>query len=120
MIEVLPGFPDNVLAFVCHEQVTKQDYEAVLVPAVEKALRAHEKLRLYYETAPDLAGIDAGAMWEDTKVGMGHFTRWEKFAVVTDIEWISRTMKFFSFLMPGEMRVFKADETQAAREWIAA
>jgi hypothetical protein len=120
MIETLKGFPENVLGFVCHEQVTKDDYDTVLIPAVEQALKDHDKLRLYYETAPDLTGIDASAMWEDTKVGISHFTRWEKFAVVTDIEWISRTMKFFSFLMPGEMRVFKADEAEAAKQWIVA
>jgi hypothetical protein len=119
MIEVLTALPENVLGFVCHGQVTRQDYETVLIPAVESALKHHEKLRLYYETAPDMSGIDPGAVWEDTKVGMSHFTRWEKFAVVTDIEWISHSMKFFSFLLPGEMRVFKADEAEAAKQWVA-
>ena len=120
MIETLKDFPDNVLGFVCHGHITRQDYETVLIPAVENALRDHDKLRLYYETAADLTGIDAGAVWDDTKVGISHFTRWEKFAVVTDIEWIARTMKFFSFLMPGEMRVFGSDETAAAKDWIVA
>jgi SpoIIAA-like len=43
----------------------------------------------------DLAGIDPGAMWEDFKVGMEHFTRWERIAVVTDVEWIKNTIKIF-------------------------
>jgi len=120
MIEALKGFPDSVLAFVCHGQVTKQDYETVLIPAVAKALAEHEKVRLYYETAPDFAGIDPGAIWEDTKVGVSHLMRWERFAVVTDIDWIRHTMTFFSFLMPGEMRVFSGDEAAQARDWIVA
>ena len=49
----------------------------------------------------DFAGIDPGAMWEDFKVGMEHFTHWERVAVVTDVEWIKHTVRFFSFLMPG-------------------
>jgi hypothetical protein len=53
-----------------------------------QALKNHEKLRLYYETAADFSGIDPGAVWEDIKVGMEYFTRWERMAVVTDIEWI--------------------------------
>src|ERR1039458_3755092 len=88
MIEHLTSFPDNVLAFVCKGRVTKADYDAVLVPAVVQALQTHDKVRLYYETAGDFAGIDPGAMWEDFKVGMEHLTRWERVAVVTDIEWI--------------------------------
>ena len=97
MIEQLKDFPDNVVAFVCRGHVTKHDYDTVLVPAVMQALRNHEKLRLYYETAADFFGIDPGAVWEDIKVGMEHLTRWERMAVVTDVEWIKNTIKAFGF-----------------------
>jgi len=118
MIESLNSFPGNVLAFVCHGQVTKQDYSTVLVPAVESALKAHDKVRLYYETASDFAGIDPSAVWEDTKVGVSHLLRWERVAVVTDVEWIKQTMKFFSFMIPGELRAFSTSEAAQARKWI--
>ena len=120
MIETLTNFTGNVLGFVCHERVTKQEYAEVLIPAVEKALQRHKKLRLYYETAPDFAGIDTGAVWEDTKIGMSHLTRWERIAVVTDVDWIKHTMKFFSFLMPGELRAFSRSEAAQAKAWIMA
>ena len=120
MIEVLSGFPNNGLAFVCHGHITKGDYESVLTPTVEKALERQEKVRLYYETASDFAGIDPSAVLEDAKVGLGHFSRWERFAVVTDVEWIRQTMRLFSFLMPGEMRVFSQDEAAQARDWIVS
>jgi len=120
MIEQLTSFPDNVLAFVCHGHVTKADYEEALVPAVTSALKKQDKVRLYYETAPDFAGIQPGAMWEDFKVGMEHLTRWERFAIVTDVEWIKHTMRFFSFLMPGTLKLFPASEAAQARAWISA
>ena len=120
MIEHLTSFPDNVLAFVCKGRVTKADYDAVLVPAVVQALKTHDKVRLYYETAGDFAGIDPGAMWEDFKVGMEHLTRWERVAVVTDVEWIKQTIRFFRFLMPGTMKLFPTSEATHAREWIAS
>ena len=52
MIEELQGFPTNVLAFACKGHVTKRDYEAVLIPAVEKALKQSGKVRLYYKSIP--------------------------------------------------------------------
>ncbi|MGO4872940.1 MAG: STAS/SEC14 domain-containing protein [Roseiarcus sp.] len=120
MIEQLTNFPDDVLAFVCKGRVTKADYDSVLVPTVEKALQKHERLRLYYETPADFAGIDPGAMWEDFKVGMAHFTRWERVAVVTDVEWIKHTMMLFGFLMPAAMKAFPTSQAAQARAWIVS
>ncbi|MGD9670617.1 MAG: STAS/SEC14 domain-containing protein [Hyphomicrobiaceae bacterium] len=120
MIERLEGYPDNICAFVCHGRVTREDYKDVLVPAVEAAFKKHDKLRLYYETAPDFTGIDPSAVWQDTAVGLSHFFSWEKIAVVTNVEWIKSTFQFFTFVMPAPMRVFPDVEAEEARKWITA
>lgn len=120
MIEMLNGFPDTVLALACRGKVTRQDYETVLIPAVEAALKAHAKLRLYYEIGPDFTGIEAGAVLEDMKVGLEHLTRWERVALVADVEWIRHTMMAFAFLMPCPIKAFHTSEAAAARAWITA
>jgi hypothetical protein len=120
MIEALEGFPANVAAFSCHGHVTRTDYDTVLVPAVEEALRRHEKIRLYYETAADFEGIDPGAVLEDVMVGLSHALQWERMAVVTDVNWIRNSILLFRFLIPGELRVYSSDEAAKAKEWIAA
>ena len=120
MIRLLEGFPDNVIAVACEGHVTRRDYEDVLIPAVEAALRRHEKLRIYYEVTPQFTGIDAGAVWEDFQLGMQHLSRWERMAAVTDVEWIRLAMNAFRFLLPGRLRVFPTSEAGEARRWIAA
>jgi hypothetical protein len=120
MIEALKGFPDNVVALACEGHVTREDYETVLVPIVEAALKQHDKIRLYYQIGADFEGIDPGAVWEDIKVGVEHIMRWERIAVVTDVDWIRRTMRAFSFLIPGKMHIFSVAETAKARDWIVA
>jgi hypothetical protein len=121
VIEALKDFPDSVAAFVCREHVTKADYETVLIPHVEDRLKRHKKVRIYAEIAPDFAGLERGAVWEDTKLGVSHFFEWERSALVTDVEWMKHLAKFFGFfgfLLPGEWRAFPTAEASTAREWI--
>ena len=90
------------------------------MPAVERALKTHDKLRLYYEIDPEFTGIEPGAMWEDFKVGMEHFLRWERIAVVTDVEWIAHSIRAFGFMMPAAVRVFPLNEAAEARAWLVS
>jgi len=120
MIEQLTEFPERVLAFACRGHVTRQEYKELLIPAVERTLQQHDKIRLYYEIGDDFEGIDPSAVWEDVKVGISHLTRWERIAVVTDVAWIGHTMKVFSFLVPGEMRFYSVADAAKARAWIVA
>jgi hypothetical protein len=120
MIEILKNFPDNVVAISCGGQVTKEDYEGVFVPAILKALEEHDKVRLFYETSANFTGYDPGAIWEDMKVGLEHPTRWERAAVVTDVDWIVQTVRLFSFLIPCPTKIFPPSEGSQARSWIIA
>jgi SpoIIAA-like len=120
MIEMLADFPENVVAASARGVVTKEDYQKILVPRVERALQKHSKIRFYYDLGKEFSGMEAGAMWEDFKVGMEHLSRWERIAVVTDTEWVRHTVNAFRFLMPGNVRVFATSQAAEARAWIAA
>jgi hypothetical protein len=119
VIELLEGFPDNVTALVCHGQVTKADYETVLIPDVHERLTRHDKVRIYYEIGSDFAGFDPGAAWDDAKLGFSHFFSWERLALVSDVDWIRHSVKLFGFLMPAQLRTFPTTEADKAREWIS-
>jgi hypothetical protein len=114
MIEALNGFRSGVLAFAGKGHVTKADYETT----VEQALQHPGKIRLYYQVGPDFAGIGAGAVWGDFKVGIEHLLRWERVAVVTDVDWIRYTLRAFSFLIPGVAKIFSLNEQAQARQWV--
>lgn len=118
MLEQLDGFPDNTIAVAAHGTVTAADYAATLTPAVEKALAAHAKVRVYYETAPDFTGYEIGAMWADARLGIGHLTRWERAAIVTDVEWLRLSVHGFAFMMPMTVNVFSTAEAAAAKAWL--
>ena len=41
-------------------------------------------------------------------------------AIVTDLEWMTRATRLFSWMIPGEARTFPVAELEQAKEWVAA
>ncbi|HEY7732709.1 MAG TPA: STAS/SEC14 domain-containing protein [Gaiellaceae bacterium] len=120
MIEPIAGAPAGVLAFRAVGEVGASDYESVLAPAIEAAIDEHGKVRLVYELGPGFDGYSAGAAWEDLKLGTAHLTKWERCAVVTDHRLIADGVRAFSWLMPGEVKVFPANALDDALAWAAS
>ena len=118
MIKILEGFPDNVIAASAVGRVTRQNYEEVLIPRVEAIAKKHPKIRCYYEIGADFSGMEPGAVWEDFRVGVEYWTRWERVAVVTDVTWIANVVNALRFLLPGQIRVFPIDEKETAHDWV--
>lgn len=65
MIELLPGLPDPIVGLLASGQMTAQDYESVVIPAIESKLQAHGAVRVLYQLGPAFTGFTAGAMWDD-------------------------------------------------------
>ena len=78
MIKIISDLPNNVLGFESSGTVTGEDYETVLIPAVEEKLKAFPKVRLLYHLGSEFTGYDMEAMWDDAKIGFKHLKAWEK------------------------------------------
>lgn len=119
MIETIPGLPEGVLGFSARGAVTANDYETVIIPALEAQFARRKKVSFLYQLGPEFTGFEVAAMWDDAKLGLTHFTEWEKLAVVTDVPWIRITIEAFALAMPGRVRVFHDDELAEAMRWIS-
>jgi hypothetical protein len=116
MIEIIEGLPRNVVGIAVRGRLTMQDCRDVLMPAMDKSLKRHDKIRLYYE----LSSRFPGAGWDDLDLGIEHASRCERVAIVTDIGWVRLTVKALRFLIPGEIRAFATIQAPEGRAWITA
>jgi len=116
MLELIDGLPGNVVGIAVSGRLTMQDCQDVLVPAMQKSLKRHEKIRLYYE----LNSRFPGAAWDDLELGLEDLSRCERVAIVTDIGWVRLTVKALRFLIPSEIRVFPTVQADEGRAWIRA
>jgi SpoIIAA-like len=116
VIELVGGLPKNVVGISVKGKLTIQDCRAVLVPAMKRSLKYHDKIRLYYE----LDSRFPGAAWDDLDLGLEDFSRCERVAIVTDIGWVRLTVKAVRFLIPSEIRVFASVQAEEGLAWITA
>ncbi len=120
MIELIEGLPEGVVGLEAVGEVTSEDYETVAMPAIEGEKARREKLRLLYVLGSRFDGYTAGAMWDDTKLGLRHPFAWERIAVVTDVEHYRTLVKGFGWLIPGEVKLFSEADLDDAKAWVSA
>jgi hypothetical protein len=119
MIRLLDDMPPGVLGLEAIDDVEEEDYQNVLVPAVDAAIAEHGKARIVYVLGPEFDEYEGDAVWEDLKLGVRHPTSFERIAIVTDASWASAAIKVFSILWPGQARAFPLAGLAAAKRWAA-
>ncbi|MTH96789.1 STAS/SEC14 domain-containing protein [Roseibium sp. RKSG952] len=118
MIKLIPDTPDGMLEFKVTGKVTDADYETVLTPEIERALETHDRIRVLVQFGPGFEGYTFSAAWDDTKLGLRHWSGFERCAVVSDVDWVKMVVKGVSFAMPCPIRCFDLDAHDDARRWL--
>ncbi|MBU9766069.1 STAS/SEC14 domain-containing protein [Mycobacterium sp. TNTM28] len=121
MIDVLPDMPEGVFGIRVSGRVAGDDLRDFR-PTMDKLLDTGE-IRIVEVISPDYEGFGPGGLAEDLKLGFGvmmrHHSAFRRIAVVSDMEWVSRAMHAFAWMVPGELKVFGLGELDAAKEWAA-
>ena len=84
MIELIKGCPITLSVSSPTGRVTNEECDNILKPAMERSLKRHSKIRLYYEVGSRFPG----AGWDDLDVAIDHLPQWERIAIVTDTGWV--------------------------------
>lgn len=111
--------PAGVLGLEAVDDVEKEDYQNVIVPAINEAIAQHGKVRVVYVLGPEFDDYEGGAVWEDLKLGARHPASFERMAIVTDASWAGPAVKIFSVLWPGQARAFPLSDLESAKRWAA-
>ena len=111
--------PAGVLGLEAVDDVEKEDYENVILPAIERAIAEHGKVRLVYVLGPEFDDYEEEAVWEDLKLGVRHPASFERMAIVTNARWAGPAIKILSVLWPGQARAFPLAELESAKRWAA-
>lgn len=67
----------------------------------------------------DVDNYSFGSFIDYLKVSFEHFSKWERMAIVTDEAWVRKAYEILSPLVHGEIRSYKLNEFETAKQWVS-
>jgi len=120
MFTPIAALPAGAIGFAARGRITQRDRSTILEPSIASALAAGEKIKLLYVAGPDFDGYDEEAPWDEAVFGTRHFTDFERIAFVADDGPHHLAVQALQGIMPAKLRVFRTNEMEAAKDWLAA
>ena len=99
-------------------KLVKDDYKHFL-PAIERLIDQHGKVRVVMEMT-DFHGWSAGALWEDIKFDLKHFSDFERVAMVGEKPWQKGMSQVCRPFTTAKIRYFDRSALAEARQWAEA
>lgn len=119
MLHIIENLPRNVVGIEVTGEVTKEEYDAVIVPKIDTLAEQQGEINYLVVLEADINAFSAGVWWDDFKMALKHFSKWNKVAIVTDQQGIAKFTDLFSFAFPGESKGFKFNEYDKAVNWVS-
>ncbi|WP_303581199.1 STAS/SEC14 domain-containing protein [Amphritea sp. 1_MG-2023] len=120
MLHILPETAGDIIVVQATDKLTSTDYQDIFLPLLEEKVAAHGKVRCLVYLDHNFHGWEAGAMWEDAKLGVQHRQDFIRLAVVGGDSWLDWATKLGSLFISGEALYFPETEFLQALHWIDA
>lgn len=106
----------KVLHIEAAGKLAKEDYQH-FVPEVERLIQVHGKIRILLRMH-DFHGWTAGALWEDIKFDLKHFSHIERLAIVGETQWEHGMAVFCKPFTTAKIQYFDQSKADEAAAWI--
>jgi len=118
MIKELKDTPNTMVGFIASDEVTQAEFDKVILPAVQELVQRTDKLNYLLVVDTPLKNFTIGAWMRDAMLGLNNINKWNRAAIVTDVEGIKWFTELFSKVVPGEFKGFNHSELDRAINWV--
>ena len=106
----------KVLEVQVSGKLMHEDYNH-FVPMFERLVKQNGKIRVLFEMT-DFHGWEGGALWDDIKFDLKHFSDIERLAMVGDKQWEKGMSVFCKPFTTAKIRYFDHAAIAEARAWV--
>jgi hypothetical protein len=119
MIEYLDYLPKNIAGFKATGEIIEYDFSQTVMPKVQELIDKTDTLNYLLILDTSIGNFTLGAWWKDALMGIKHITKWNRAAIVSDVEAVRTFTNIFSFFIPGEFKGFEHKDLQEAIDWVS-
>jgi hypothetical protein len=118
MITQINALTGNTAGFNLIGQITKEDYENIVIPALEKVSAHFAKINMMLVIDTDLSNFTMGAWMKDAAVGLTNLTKFHRVALVSDSAVVKAITEVADKVVPGEYKTFALKDLDSAKAWV--
>ncbi len=119
MLTQIHDLPSKVVGVKATGVVSKEDYEKVLLPAMEDLYKRTGSVSLLLQLETEVHNYTTGAWLEDAKLGLRYFAKWHKVAIVSRSKHIRSFTNTLGLLVPGTYKGFLLTDLVEAKRWVS-
>lgn len=119
MITQIAGLAGQTVGFTLTGDITKEDYDNVIFPAVQLTKEAGGDINLLLVINTDLSRFTMGAWMKDALLGLQNLTRFNRVAVVSDSHMVKNMTSMANMVVPGDYKYFLPTEENEAKVWVS-
>jgi len=118
MITQISTLSGNTVGFNLVGEITKEDYDNVIFPAVKKVTEKSDELNMMLVISTDLSNFTPGAWIKDAALGLKNLTKFHHVALVSDSLIVRSITSIANKLIPGEYKSFTLKDIDSAKAWV--
>jgi len=115
----MDNIPANTSGFRALGEVDADDYKNVVIPELDKLVEQQDSINFLLVLDTSLSDFSIGALLQDLGIGLKHFTKWHKMAIVSESKAINTFTDLFSYIAPGNAKGFTHTELDEAIQWVS-
>lgn len=119
MITQLKDIPNTMVGFRATKEVTKEDFDRVVLPAVAELIQRIDELNYLLIVDTPLKNFTIGAWIKDALLGLNNLNKWNRVAIVSDSDSLNGFTNLFSKFVPGEFKGYEPDQLDEAISWVS-
>jgi hypothetical protein len=115
MLTLMTDVPENVAGFRATGKVNENDYDNILIPAINAMVEKYGKINFLLVLDNSLADFSIAALVKDIGMSIKNYSKWHKVALVSGSNTLNAFTDIFGSIMPGESKGFVHEQLEDAK-----